>query len=277
VHILDPFTGTGTFITRLLQSGLIKPEQLTHKYKHEIHANEIVLLAYYIAAINIEASYHSLAGGDYVPFEGICLTDTFQMYEKEDLVDALLVDNSKRRKRQKKLDIRVIVGNPPYSLGRRARTTTTTMWSTRSWTVASANLRGAIVGHPGQGFVRQLHPSHSLGLGPCRQCRDRRFVTNAGFLEANTADGCASAWRKSSPAFMCFTCGAMRAPRVNGDAWRRTTFLVLAVALRWRFRCWSRTRRLPSMDASTSTTLATTWAARKSWRRSRLRQRGWCC
>jgi predicted helicase len=97
-----------------------------------------VLLAYYIAAINIEASYHSLAGGDYVPFEGICLTDTFQMYEKEDLVDALLVDNSKRRKRQKKLDIRVIVGNPPYPLGRRARTTTTTMWSTRSWTVASA-------------------------------------------------------------------------------------------------------------------------------------------
>jgi predicted helicase len=120
VHILDPFTGTGTFITRLLQSGLIKPEQLTHKYKHEIHANEIVLLAYYIAAINIEASYHSLAGGDYVPFEGICLTDTFQMYEKEDLVDALLVDNSKRRKRQKKLDIRVIVGNPPYSVGQKS-------------------------------------------------------------------------------------------------------------------------------------------------------------
>lgn len=117
VHIIDPFTGTGTFITRLLQSGLISPEELTHKYKHEIHANEIVLLAYYIAAINIEASYHSLVGGKYVPFEGICLTDTFQMYEKDDLVSALTVDNSARRKRQKKLDIRVIVGNPPYSKG----------------------------------------------------------------------------------------------------------------------------------------------------------------
>lgn len=80
VHILDPFTGTGTFITRLLQSGLIKPEELAHKYRHEIHANELVLLAYYIAAINIEATYHGLAGGDYVPFEGILLTDTFQMY-----------------------------------------------------------------------------------------------------------------------------------------------------------------------------------------------------
>ena len=86
VHILDPFTGTGTFITRLLQSGLIKPEELEHKYKHEIHANEIVLLAYYIAAINIEAVYHDLAGetATYTPFEGILLTDTFQLYEQED-------------------------------------------------------------------------------------------------------------------------------------------------------------------------------------------------
>jgi len=117
VHILDPFTGTGTFITRLMQSGLISPEQLKHKYQHEIHAHEIVLLAYYIAAINIESTYHDIVGGDYVPFEGICLTDTFQMYEKDDLVDALLVDNSARRKRQKKLDIRVIIGNPPYSAG----------------------------------------------------------------------------------------------------------------------------------------------------------------
>ena len=63
VHIIDPFTGTGTFITRLMQSGLISLDQLPHKYKHEIHANEIVLLAYYIAAINIEAVYHTLMGG----------------------------------------------------------------------------------------------------------------------------------------------------------------------------------------------------------------------
>ena len=117
VHILDPFTGTGTFITRLLQSGLIAPEQLPYKYQHEIHANEIVLLAYYIAAINIEAVYHSIVGGNYQPFEGICLTDTFQLYEKEDLIDQILEDNSARRKRQKKLDIRVIFGNPPYSSG----------------------------------------------------------------------------------------------------------------------------------------------------------------
>ncbi|CAN4266098.1 COG4889 Predicted helicase [Methylophilaceae bacterium] len=121
VHIIDPFTGTGTFITRLLQSGLISKEQLTHKYKHEIHANEIVLLAYYIAAINIESVYHDIvsANGEvvYEPFEGICLTDTFQLHEKEDLVSVLLEANSSRRKKQKALDIHVIIGNPPYSDG----------------------------------------------------------------------------------------------------------------------------------------------------------------
>lgn len=126
VHILDPFTGTGTFITRLLQSGLIAPEELAHKYREEIHANEIVLLAYYIAAINIETVYHELAQGElredapYEPFEGILLTDTFQMYEQErDMVANLLPDNSERRTRQKELDIRVIIGNPPYSRGQK--------------------------------------------------------------------------------------------------------------------------------------------------------------
>ncbi|MEE7627046.1 DEAD/DEAH box helicase family protein [Methylobacter sp. Wu8] len=117
VHIIDPFTGTGTFITRLLQSGLISPKQLTYKYQNEIHANEIVLLAYYIAAINIEAVYHDIVGGEYHPFNGICLTDTFQLYEKEDLVSQMLVDNHARRTKQKALDIRVIIGNPPYSTG----------------------------------------------------------------------------------------------------------------------------------------------------------------
>ncbi len=129
VHILDPFTGTGTFITRLLQSGIIPRDRLPEKYKSEIHANEIVLLAYYIAAINIESAYHGILAGNidgnvsddvpYVPFEGICLTDTFQMYEKGDILDKMLVDNSARRKRQKALDIRVIIGNPPYSAGRK--------------------------------------------------------------------------------------------------------------------------------------------------------------
>lgn len=99
VHIIDPFTGTGTFITRLLQSGLIRPDELAYKYQNEIHANEMVLLAYYIAAINIEAVYHALSGGEYQPFGGICLTDTFQLYERprQGNFAHLMPDNSHRR------------------------------------------------------------------------------------------------------------------------------------------------------------------------------------
>lgn len=120
VHIIDPFVGTGTFITRLLQSSLIAPEDLERKYREEIHANEIVLLAYYIAAINIETVFHALAEREgYLPFEGICLTDTFALHESEDLLSYYMKDNSDRREQQKETDIRVIIGNPPYSAGQR--------------------------------------------------------------------------------------------------------------------------------------------------------------
>ena len=118
VHILDPFTGTGTFIVRLLQSGLIKPEDLERKFTKELHANEIVLLAYYIAAINIEETYHGLQGGEYQPFNGIVLTDTFQMFEGQGmLLEKMFPENNKRAKKQKTNNIQVIVGNPPYSSG----------------------------------------------------------------------------------------------------------------------------------------------------------------
>ena len=190
VHILDPFTGTGTFITRLLQSGLIKPDELAHKYRHEIHANELVLLAYYIAAINIEATYHSLAGGDYVPFEGICLTDTFQMYEKEDLVDQLLVDNSKRRRRQKKLDIRVIVGNPPYSVGQGDANANN---ANMAYPSLDARIRDTYAARSDATNKNSLYDSYIRSI---RWASDRLgnagvigFVTNAGWVEANTADG----------------------------------------------------------------------------------------
>lgn len=115
VHILDPFTGTGTFLVRLLQSGLIPPEVAKRKYASELHANEIVLLAYYIAAINIEEAYHGLTGGDYTPFDGIVLTDTFQMGEGEGQFEEVFPENDKRAKKQKKTEIRVIIGNPPYA------------------------------------------------------------------------------------------------------------------------------------------------------------------
>ena len=123
VHILDPFTGTGTFITRLLQSGLIRPEDLERKYKNEIHCNELVLLAYYIADVNIESVFHSLVKRDtYLPFEGICLTDTFQTTENEENVldQTWFPENAANVDKQKKAPVRVIMGNPPYSVGQKS-------------------------------------------------------------------------------------------------------------------------------------------------------------
>ena len=197
VQIIDPFTGTGTFITRLLQSGIIPTDKLPQKYR-EIHANEIVLLAYYIAAINIESVYHALLQNAencenptaYQPFEGICLTDTFQMYEKEDLVDEILETNSKRRRHQKALDIQVIIGNPPYSAGQE-----------------NTNDNNANIAYPHlDNQIRNSYAEHSLStnknalydsyIRAIRWASDRiknngiiGFVTNGGYLDSNSADG----------------------------------------------------------------------------------------
>ncbi|WP_231600324.1 DEAD/DEAH box helicase [Stutzerimonas frequens] len=190
VHIIDPFTGTGTFITRLIQSGLIKPEELPHKYKYEIHANELVLLAYYIAAINIEAAYHGEVIDEYTPFEGICLTDTFQMYEKDDLVDALLEDNSARRKRQKDLDIRVIVGNPPYSIGQKSENDNN---DNVEYPSLDARIRDTYAARSRAMLSKGLYDSYIRAI---RWASDRigsagviGFVTNGGFLEKSAMDG----------------------------------------------------------------------------------------
>ena len=123
IHILDPFTGTGTFVTRLIQSGLINKKDLQRKYQNEIHANEIVLLAYYIAAVNIENAYHDVMGEiDYQAFDGICLTDTFQLGESDEsekMFSEMFPQNSARVAKQKKAPLRVIIGNPPYSVGQK--------------------------------------------------------------------------------------------------------------------------------------------------------------
>lgn len=182
VHIIDPFTGTGTFITRLLQSGLIQPEELAHKFRYELHANEIVLLAYYIAAINIESVYHGLAGGDYVPFNGILLTDTFAMGEGKDELALVLPDNSERRRRQQQLDIRVIMGNPPYAVshhidyphldGRIGET-----YAARS----TATNKNALY----DSYIRAIR----WGADRLGDSGVMAYVTNGGWVDANTADG----------------------------------------------------------------------------------------
>ena len=123
VNILDPFVGTGTFITRLLQSGLIKPEDLERKYRQEIFCNEIVLLAYYIADVNIESVFHELVNREkYLSYDGICLTDTFQISEHEEgkIDNSWFPENSVNVDKLKRLPIQVIIGNPPYSVGQKS-------------------------------------------------------------------------------------------------------------------------------------------------------------
>ena len=115
VHVLDPFTGTGIFLARLLQLGLVDEADLKRKFQSELHANEVVLLAYYIAAVNIEEAYRGRRGTDaaYEPFGGIVLADTFNLNNLQ--TGVFLSENSERARRQEEAPIQVIVGNPPWS------------------------------------------------------------------------------------------------------------------------------------------------------------------
>ena len=191
VHIIDPFVGTGTFVTRLLQSGFIAPEDLERKYREEIHANEIVLLAYYIAAINIETVFHSItARTDYLPYTGICLTDTFALHEGDDDLSFYMKDNTDRRERQKTTDIRVIVGNPPYSAGQKSE-------SDNAKNVAYARLdqriRSTYAERSGASLLQNLYDSYIRAI---RWASDRlgkagvmAFVSGSAWIERAFADG----------------------------------------------------------------------------------------
>ncbi|MFL6313380.1 MAG: type ISP restriction/modification enzyme [Terriglobales bacterium] len=113
VHILDPFVGTGNFIVRVMQE--IPKTRLEYKYENELHCNEVMLLPYYIASMNIEHAYLD-ATGEYKPFEGICLVDTFELAEPEQQGLAFMTEeNTARVRRQKRAPIFVIIGNPPYN------------------------------------------------------------------------------------------------------------------------------------------------------------------
>ncbi len=191
VHILDPFAGTGTFITCLLQSGLIEPEDLERKYRKEIHANEIVLLAYYIAAVNIESVFHSVSRrDDYLPYTGICLTDTFALHESDDELSYYMEDNTGRRKRQKKTEIRVIVGNPPYSVGQRSENDNA---KNVSYTRLDERIRTTYANRSNAKTVRNLYDSYIRAI---RWGSDRlgkagvmAYITNSAWVERSFSDG----------------------------------------------------------------------------------------
>jgi len=196
IHILDPFTGTGTFITRLLQSGLIHKKDLPRKYKQEIHANEIVLLAYYIAAVNIENAYHDQMGetSKYEPFEGIVLTDTFQLGETDEskkMFSEMFPQNSERVAKQKKAPLRVIVGNPPYSVGQRSANDNA---QNQKYNLLDSRIANTYAKATDSTNKNSLYNSYIKAF---RWSSDRlsneggiiAFVTDGGWIDNNVTDG----------------------------------------------------------------------------------------
>ena len=195
VHIIDPFLGTGTFLVNLIQSGLIKDEDLLRKYNQELHANDIMLLAYYIGALNIESTYHDRKkhaglGNAYETFKGIVLTDTFQIGEHPELGSEFLIENKKQIKRQTQAPIRVIVGNPPWSIGQSSEND------------ANKNLRYEVLDQKIQDTYVKLSSAvlnksaYDSYIRALRWASDRigdngvvAFVTNGNFIETPSMDG----------------------------------------------------------------------------------------
>lgn len=199
VHIIDPFTGTGTFLVRMIQQGLIRPDALPYKYHAELHANEIVLLAYYIASVNIENAYHDAASGPYAPFPGICLTDTFQLYEKtaaekaelDNMADPYFAKNSKRADDQRRQPMKVIIGNPPYSVGQRSANDNA---QNESYPYLESRIAETYAAGTKATNKNALYDSYIKAF---RWASDRLgenggiigFVTNAGWLDGQAMDG----------------------------------------------------------------------------------------
>ena len=201
VHIIDPFTGTGTFITRIIQSGLIEHKDLQRKYEKELHANEIVLLAYYIASVNIENAYHDVMGQDaetYTPFNGICLTDTFQLYEEQDndveqlKFSDVFEQNSERVIAQSKIPVQVIVGNPPYSIGQKSQNDNA---ANDTYPKLEKRISETYSKYSSAKMQKGLYDSYIKAFRWASDRLDNKvggvigFVTNAGWLDSTAMDG----------------------------------------------------------------------------------------
>ena len=197
VHVLDPFTGTGTFITRLLQSGLIRPEDMVRKYTREIHANELVLLAYYIADVNIESVFQEVCPqSEYLPYDGICLTDTFQLREnsdgEDDIFKGFFKENSEAVEAQRRTPIRVIIGNPPYSVGQKS---TNDNAQNQSYPVLDQSIADTYVAGSTATNNNALYDSY---IRAYRWATDRlspeeggviAFISNGAWIDGNSHDG----------------------------------------------------------------------------------------
>ena len=197
VHVLDPFTGTGTFLARMVESGLITPAALPRKYAAELHANEIVLLAYYIASINIENAYHATQGENaaYTPFNGICLTDTFQLGETDDvnwLYAPALPQNSERVQAQQNAPIQVIIGNPPYSVGQKSANDDA---QNQSYPRLEQRIAATYAAQSSATLKNSLYDSYIKAFRWASDRLDKQhggiiaFVSNGYWLDSNVMDG----------------------------------------------------------------------------------------
>ena len=202
IHILDPFTGTGTFLVRLLQSGLIDVKDLERKYKDELHANEIVLLAYYIAAINIENAYHDatpdpddgVGKENYTSFDGIVLTDTFQLSETKEgeiQYEEMLKKNSDRVEKQRKAPLRIIIGNPPYSVGQKSANDNA---QNQKYTKLDSRIEETYARLSKASSVKALYDSYIKSFRWSSDRLDKTggiicFVSNGAWLDGNGMDG----------------------------------------------------------------------------------------
>lgn len=198
VAIIEPFAGTGTFVARLLQLGVIPPEALERKYKNEIFANEFVLLSYYIASINIEQVYHQVRaeqGVDegYVEFPGMTLTDTFQLHEGDGTITEDfegLAANNERAKAEKDSAITVIVMNPPYSAGQNSANDNN---QNLAYPRLDERIADTYAAESSGTSKTKLYDSYFRAL---RWASDRigergviAFVSNSSFVDGNSTDG----------------------------------------------------------------------------------------
>ena len=222
IHVLDPFTGTGTFIVRLLQSGLINKEDLLRKFTKELHANEIVLLSYYIAAINIEETFHQLMGA-HKNFNGIVLTDTFDTTEVKEVKESILFnENNQRLKQQQETPIFAIVGNPPYSIGQKSL-------NDNNQNLLHPNLNEYI----SKTYLKNSSKSKALNtlydsyIKAFRWASNRiqdkgviSFITNSSFIDSQSTDGLRKCWKEEFNYIYVFNLRGGINTRVGDDAKR---------------------------------------------------------
>ena len=198
VAIIEPFAGTGTFVARLLQLGVIPPEALERKYLQEIFANEVVLLSYYIASINIEQVYHQVRaeqGVDegYVEFPGMTLTDTFQLHEDDGtMLEGFegLAANNERARAEKAAPITVVIMNPPYSAGQKSANDNN---QNLAYPRLDKRIAETYAAQSSGANKNSLYDSYFRAL---RWASDRigergviAFISNSSFVNGNSADG----------------------------------------------------------------------------------------